>query len=87
MGQKLFIQTLIIINTGRIGGVMVSVLASSVVDHWFKSRPGQTKDYKTGICSSSTSKTGRHDIAEISLKVALKHKKSNQIKSQTRRAH
>jgi hypothetical protein len=24
-------------------------------------------------------KTGRHDIAEILLKVALKHKKSNQI--------
>jgi len=27
---------------------------------------------------SSTSKTGRHDIAEILLKVALKHQKSNQ---------
>jgi hypothetical protein len=26
-------------------------------------------------------KTGRHDIAEILLKVALKHQKSNQIKS------
>ena len=33
---------------------------------------------------SSTTKTGHHDIAEILLKVALKHKKSNkktQIKS------
>jgi hypothetical protein len=30
---------------------------------------------------SSTTITGRHDIAEILLKVALKHKKSNQIKS------
>jgi hypothetical protein len=31
--------------------------------------------------TSSTTKTGRHDIAEILLKVALKHKKSksNQI--------
>jgi hypothetical protein len=28
--------------------------------------------------SSSTTKTGRHDIAEILLKVALKHQKSNQ---------
>jgi hypothetical protein len=29
---------------------------------------------------SSTTKTGRHDIAEILLKVALKHKKSIPIK-------
>jgi hypothetical protein len=31
-----------------------------------------------GTAASSTTKTGRHDIAEILLKVALKHKK-NQI--------
>ncbi len=31
--------------------------------------------------ASSTTKTGRHDIAEILLKVALKLQKSNQIKS------
>jgi hypothetical protein len=31
--------------------------------------------------TSFTTKTGRHDIAEILLKVALKHQKSNQIKS------
>jgi hypothetical protein len=31
--------------------------------------------------ASSTTKTGRHEIAEILLKVALKHKKSYQIKS------
>jgi hypothetical protein len=32
--------------------------------------------------ASTTTKTGRHDIAEILLKVALKHQKSiNQIKS------
>jgi hypothetical protein len=30
---------------------------------------------------SSTTKTGRHDIAEKLLKVALKHKKSNEIYS------
>jgi hypothetical protein len=29
--------------------------------------------------ASSTTKTGRHDIAEILLKVALKHQKLNQI--------
>jgi hypothetical protein len=33
--------------------------------------------------ASSTTKTGRHDIAEILLKVALNTKKSNQIKSIT----
>jgi hypothetical protein len=33
-----------------------------------------------GTPASSTIKTGRHDIDEILLKVALKHKKSNQIK-------
>jgi hypothetical protein len=30
---------------------------------------------------SFTTKTGRHDIAEILLKVALKHQKSNQNQS------
>jgi hypothetical protein len=36
--------------------------------------------------ASSTTKTGRHDIAEILLKVELKHQKSNQslIKSEFR---
>jgi hypothetical protein len=32
--------------------------------------------FSPGIRASSTTKTGRHDIAEILLKVALKHKKS-----------
>jgi hypothetical protein len=32
--------------------------------------------------ASSTTKIGRHDIAEILLKVALKHQKSNQINQQ-----
>ena len=31
--------------------VMDSVVASSAVDHWFKSGLGKTKDYKIGICS------------------------------------
>ena len=34
----------------RFSGVMVSVLASSVVHHGFEPRLGQTKDYKNGIC-------------------------------------
>ena len=34
----------------RIGGVMVSVLASSVVDHGFEPPLGQTIDYKIGFC-------------------------------------
>jgi hypothetical protein len=34
-----------------------------------------------GTPASSTTKTGRHYIAEILLKVALKHKKSIKIKS------
>ena len=37
----------------RIGGVMVSVLASSVVDHGFEPQSGQTKDYKIGMCCFS----------------------------------
>ena len=37
----------------RIDVVMVSVLALSAVDCGFKSRLGQTKDYKIGICCFS----------------------------------
>ena len=37
----------------RIGGVMVSVLASSAEDRGFEPRSSQTKDYKIGICSFS----------------------------------
>ena len=36
--------------------------------------------FSPGTPASSTTKTGRRDIAEILLKVALKHQKSNQIK-------
>jgi hypothetical protein len=32
-----------------------------------------------GTPASSITKTGRHDIAEILLKVAFKHQKSNQL--------
>ena len=40
--------TLIAYN--RIGGVMVSVLATCVVDHGFESKSGKTRDYKIDIC-------------------------------------
>jgi hypothetical protein len=35
----------------RIGGVMVSVLASSAVDCEFEAQLDRTKDYKIGICA------------------------------------
>jgi hypothetical protein len=35
----------------RISDVMVSALASSVVDRGFEPRSGQTKDYSIGMCS------------------------------------
>jgi hypothetical protein len=38
--------------------------------------------FSSGTPASSTTKTDRHDIAEILLKVALKSNKSNQIKSE-----
>jgi hypothetical protein len=37
----------------RIGGVMDSQFASSVVDREFETRLGQAKDYKLGICCFS----------------------------------
>ena len=37
--------------------------------------------FSPGTPASSATKTGRHDIAEILLKVALKYQKSNQIYS------
>ena len=37
----------------RIGGIMLSVLASSAVDRGLETRWGQTKDYKIGICCFS----------------------------------
>ena len=42
----------------HIGGVMVSVLASSAVDRGFEPRSGQTKDYEIGIFCFSTKQAG-----------------------------
>ena len=41
------------IKDDRIGGAMVSVLASSAVDRGFEPLSSQTKDYKISICSFS----------------------------------
>ena len=38
----------------RIGGIMVSVLDSNVVDREFEHRSGQTNDNKIGMCCFST---------------------------------
>ena len=40
-------------RNNRIGGVMVSVLASSGVNRGFEPWLGQTKDYNIGICCFS----------------------------------
>ena len=41
------------LGQNRISGVMVSVLTWSAVDHGFKPRSGQTKDYKIDMCCFS----------------------------------
>ena len=51
---RLIIHLAFILQGGsRIGGVTVSVLASSAVGRGFEPRSGQTKDYKIGICCFS----------------------------------
>ena len=44
------ICTVYTFGDNRIGGVMVSVLASNAIDRGFEPISGQTKDYKMGIC-------------------------------------
>jgi hypothetical protein len=41
------------VEGNRIGGVMVSMLASSALDRGFEHRSGQTKDFKIGMCCFS----------------------------------
>jgi len=41
------------LTTHRIGDVIVSVVASRVVDRWLEHRSSQTKHYKIGICCFS----------------------------------
>ena len=52
------VNDLVLLYTvNSIGGVMVSVLASSAVDHGLVPLSGQTKDYKIGICCFSAKHT------------------------------
>jgi hypothetical protein len=53
---------LLVKYVNRIGGVMVSVLASSVVDRGFEPGSGQTKDYKIGICCFSANHKEKEHI-------------------------
>jgi hypothetical protein len=48
---------LCLLQANRIGGVMVRVLVSSVVDCVFESRSAQIKDYKIDICYFSAKHT------------------------------
>jgi hypothetical protein len=45
---------------------MVSVLASSAVEHGLEPRSGQTKDYKIGICCFSAKHAANSEISAIS---------------------
>jgi hypothetical protein len=55
--------------------------------NYFKTGLLHGRWFSPGFPASSTTKTGRHDIAEILLKVALKHQKSNQINQSTHLRH
>ena len=46
----------LLVHLNRLGGVMVSVLASSAVDREFEQRSSQTKDYNIGNCCLSGAK-------------------------------
>jgi hypothetical protein len=60
-------------NTSNILVAVASDKAYQLLAHgrWFSPR----------TLASSTTTSGRHDIAEILLKVAIKHQKSSKIKS------
>jgi hypothetical protein len=60
-------------DINRIGGVMVSVLASSSVDRGFKPRSGQTKDHKIGMCCFSA----KHAALKIKSKDWLAQNQNN----------
>ena len=43
-----------LLKHNTIGGVVISVVASSAVDRGFEPRSGKTKDYEIGICCFSS---------------------------------
>ena len=50
---------------------------------WARARLCTLQKGCTRLAASSTTKTGRHDIAEILMKVALKHKKKDLLRLTT----
>ena len=48
---------------------------------WARARLCTLQKGCTRLAASSTTKTGRHDIAEILMKVPLKHKKNKIVRS------
>ena len=60
-------------NSNYLGGVIVSILASSVVDFGFESQSGQTKDYKIGICFFSA----KHAVLRKKSKDCLARNRDN----------
>ena len=50
-----------------IGGTMVSIFASIVVDREFEPQSGQTKDYNIGICCFSAKHTALRSKSKDSL--------------------
>ena len=55
-GKKVF-SVHSLYNKSRFGGVMVSMLVWSAVDHGFEPRSGHSKDYKIDICCFSAQHT------------------------------
>ena len=52
-------------KTNRIGGVMVSLIASSAVDRGFEPRSVESKDFKISICCFSAKHAALRKIAKI----------------------
>ena len=59
-----YVMLFYVMLCNRIGGAMVRVFASSVVDCGFESRSGQTKNYKIGICSFSAKHTALRSMSK-----------------------
>ena len=57
--SNVYLHVILLDAKDHIGGVMVSLIASSVVDRGFESRSDQNKDYEIGICCSIMEKEQR----------------------------
>ena len=61
----------------HIGGVMVSMLALSVIDRWFESCSGQTKGYITGVSHRICSFSAKHPVLRRKSKDWLARNQNN----------